>query len=417
MTVVHRETERLRAVSRYDILDTPPDGAFDRVAALAARWFGVPIATVSIVDSDRIWFKATHGLDGVSQIGRDPGLCESAIQQDAPYHVEDAWTDPRLADNPLVQGPMGIRFYAGAPLITPDGYRLGTVNVLDTVPHEVTESDLAMLSDLAAIVMDELELRLSTLATLRQEREDHRESEGFALALQRILLPPALPSVPGLDLACHYHSASRVGGDFYDVFLVGGDRWAFFLGDVQGHGLEAAVVTSHVRYALRSAATHHSDPADVLAELNRSLLQQPSDDRFCTLVFGLLDRDRKGGGWTVTIATGGHLPGLWIRPKRASVVSALPSDGMLVGAVPEATFSQSTMRLAVGETLMFYTDGLTESHIADGRLGEDGLVGHLEDEAPVDARSAVETVKKLIDRMSPTDDVAVLALSPAKRRD
>ena len=85
MTVADNEHDRLAAVGRYDILDTPPDGAFDRVAALAARWFGAPIATVSIVDSDRIWFKATHGLDGVTQIGRDSGLCASAILQDAPY--------------------------------------------------------------------------------------------------------------------------------------------------------------------------------------------------------------------------------------------------------------------------------------------------------------------------------------------
>ncbi len=162
MTVVETEAARLRAVTRYSILDTPPDGAFDRVAALAARWFGTPFATVSIVDSDRIWFKATSGLEGVTQIGRDPGLCASAILQDEVYHVDDARNDPRVADNPLVHGDLGIQFYAAAPLITPDGFRLGTVNVLDTVPHEVNDADLATLRDLAAIVMDELELRLSS---------------------------------------------------------------------------------------------------------------------------------------------------------------------------------------------------------------------------------------------------------------
>lgn len=253
---------------------------------------------------------------------------------------------------------------------------------------------------------------MSALALLRDEREQHQESEGFASALQRILLPPALPSVPGLDLACHYHSASRVGGDFYDVFFVGSDRWAFFLGDVQGHGLEAAVVTSHVRYVLRSAAAHYSDPGDVLSALNRSLLEPPSADRFCTLAFGLLERDASGD-WTVTIATGGHLPGLWIRPLRARVVSVLPSDGMLVGAVPEASFGQATMSLSTGETLLFYTDGLTESRVGDGRLGEEGLVTHLRHHSPVDAHSAVEMVERLIDDLSPTDDVAVLAFSPA----
>lgn len=411
--MTHDEDERLRAVARYNILDTPPDGSFDRVATLAARWFGVPIATISIVDSDRIWFKATQGLDGVTQIGRDAGLCGSAILQDTPYYVDDALTDPRVAANPLVHGPMGIRFYAAAPLVTPDGHRLGTVNVLDTVPREVSESDLAVLSDLAAIVMDDLELRLSALATLRLEREQRQELESFAGALQRILLPRALPTVPGLELACHHHSVSRVGGDFFDVFFLGGGTWAFCLGDVQGHGVEAAVVTSHIRYALRSAAAHHSDPAEVLAELNWSLLQQPSEDRFCTLAFGLLERDPTADCWKVTIASGGHVPGLWVRPAGAAVVSVLVSDGMLVGAVPEASFTQRTMSLKAGETLMFYTDGLTENRMADGRLGEEGLVQHLERHPPCDARSAVGIVERLIEDMSPTDDVAVLAFSPA----
>jgi sigma-B regulation protein RsbU (phosphoserine phosphatase) len=412
MTAADREADRLRAVARYSILDTPPDGAFDRAAALAARWFGVPIATVTIVDSDRIWFKATDGLDGVVQLGRELGLCASAILQDEPYHVDDALTDPRVAGNSLVHGPMGIRFYAAAPLITPDGHRLGTVNVLDTVPREVSEDDLRVLADLAAIVMDELELRLSALTTLRHEREQHRQMEEFATALQRTLLPPTLPQVPGLQLDCHYHAASRVGGDFYDVFFVAPGRWAFFLGDVQGHGVEAAVVTSHVRYALRAAAMHHSDPADALAELNWSLLQEPSTDRFCTVVFGLLEPDPGGDGWRVTIATGGHLPALWIRPADGAVSAVLPSGGMLVGAVSDASFSQCGLHLRADETLMFHTDGLTENRSADGRLGEQGVVEHLERRLPVGARAAVEIVKGLIDGMSPTDDVAVLAFSP-----
>lgn len=119
------EAARLAAVARYDVLDTPPDGAFDRIARLAARLLGAPIATVSIVDTDRIWFKATTGLAGVRQIGRDPGLCSSAILEDVPYVVRDALTDPRTVHNPLVHGELGIRFYAAAPIITADGHRLG----------------------------------------------------------------------------------------------------------------------------------------------------------------------------------------------------------------------------------------------------------------------------------------------------
>ena len=131
------EPQRMLAVQRYDILDTPPDGAFDRIAALAARLFDVPIAIVSVVDTDRIWFKAHHGLD-VTQIDREPGLCASAILGDRPLDRQDAATDPRTLANPLVAGEFGLRFYAGAPLTTHDGYNLGTLCVIDHEPREIT---------------------------------------------------------------------------------------------------------------------------------------------------------------------------------------------------------------------------------------------------------------------------------------
>jgi eukaryotic-like serine/threonine-protein kinase len=155
------EEGRMRAVERYRILDTPADGVFDRVAALAARLFSVPVAIVSVVDHDRIWFKAHHGTD-VTEIGRDPGLCASAILQDDAWVVENASTDPRTLANPLVAGEFGLEFYAGVPLRTPDGYNLGTFCILDTEPREFNDEDTKVLEDLAAIVMNDLEMRLQS---------------------------------------------------------------------------------------------------------------------------------------------------------------------------------------------------------------------------------------------------------------
>ncbi len=154
------EQERLAAVRRYQILDTPADGAFDRVAAIAARVLHAPIATVTVVDEDRIWFKASHGLE-VDEIGRDTGLCASAICQDQPWVVEDALRDPLALNNPLVRGELQLRFYAAAPIITHDGYRLGTVNAIDRKPRSVTRAETETLEDLAAIVAESLELRLA----------------------------------------------------------------------------------------------------------------------------------------------------------------------------------------------------------------------------------------------------------------
>ncbi len=155
-----QEQDRLAALHSYEILDTPADGAFDRVTALAARYFDVPVALVSLVDEDRIWFKSRHGLDA-EEIPRSPGLCASVILNKGAYVVTNALTDPRTLANPLVAGKMGVRFYAAAPLVTHDGYRLGTMNIIDFVPREFGAEEQQTLEEFAGLVMDQMEVRLS----------------------------------------------------------------------------------------------------------------------------------------------------------------------------------------------------------------------------------------------------------------
>lgn len=170
------EPGRLDAVRRYDVLDTPPDGAFDRITALAARLCDVPISIVSIVDVDRIWFKSHYGLDA-QQTSRDPGLCASAILQTEPWAIADASKDPRTLANPLVSGGSGFRFYLGIPLKTHDGFNLGTLCVIDREPREATDDDIATLGELAAIVIDELELRLSSRVVIELETRARLQAE------------------------------------------------------------------------------------------------------------------------------------------------------------------------------------------------------------------------------------------------
>ena len=155
------EAARLEAVHRYHILDTPQDGAFDRITALASRLFSVPIAIVSVVDQDRIWFKSHHGLD-VEEVDREPGLCASAILQNEPWIIEDARLDSRSLANPLVAGALGLQFYAGIPLHTPDGHNLGTLCIMDRHPRTLAHEELTTLEDLAAIVMHDLEQRMQS---------------------------------------------------------------------------------------------------------------------------------------------------------------------------------------------------------------------------------------------------------------
>jgi GAF domain-containing protein len=163
------ESERLKSLKRYQILDTPPDGSFDRITVLASSLFKIPIAIISLVDSERIWFKSHHGLT-VRQIGRDPGLCASAILSNDLYIIENAKNDPRCMTNPLVAGEFGLQFYAAAPLHTEDNYNLGTLCIIDKNPRVFTKEEKIVLKQLGDIVMDEMNLRLALRETTNKVR-------------------------------------------------------------------------------------------------------------------------------------------------------------------------------------------------------------------------------------------------------
>ena len=157
--VPHDETERLSALFDYAILDTPPEENFDRITRIASRMLKVPMCLVSLVDSDRQWFKSKYGLDA-DETPRNIAFCAHAIVQDEVMVVPDATKDPRFRDNPLVLGEPNVRFYAGAPLTSWSGHNVGTLCVIDQKPRKQTLEQQEILEDLAKIVVDEMELRL-----------------------------------------------------------------------------------------------------------------------------------------------------------------------------------------------------------------------------------------------------------------
>lgn len=159
------ERARIAALHRYDLLDTPPEGAFDRITGLAARVLDMPVSTVSIVDSERIWFKSHHGLDG-GEIGRDPGLCATVVQTGAPIYIPDARADPSTRSNPLIAGDLALQFYAGVPLTSVDGYTLGALSVADYRPRTLTLDQRDILERLGRMISHELEMRLATRRAL-----------------------------------------------------------------------------------------------------------------------------------------------------------------------------------------------------------------------------------------------------------
>jgi len=149
------EAARLAALYELLILDTPPEERFDRIAAFAAQEFDVPIATITLVDADRQWFKAKVGTD-LPGTGRDVSFCSHAILQPDILLIPDALLDPRFADNPLVTGAPHIRFYAGAPLALPSGLRLGTLCLIDRQPRTLDALELGILGTLRDLAVMEL---------------------------------------------------------------------------------------------------------------------------------------------------------------------------------------------------------------------------------------------------------------------
>jgi hypothetical protein len=172
---VINEVARLEALHRLQLLGTPAEPAFDRIAQLAQTLFKVPVALVSLIDEERQWFKARCGID-LDGTPRDQAFCHYTILHDSVLVVPDARTHPTFAQNPLVTGEPHIRFYAGAPLTIAPGIRLGSLCIIDTKPRTFDAADSRRLQDLAQIVVGELWLR-----DLMQGSEPHRAFEGKGL--------------------------------------------------------------------------------------------------------------------------------------------------------------------------------------------------------------------------------------------
>lgn len=168
------EVARIAALLRYGILDSAPDPAFDRLTAIVSRVLDVPIALVSLIDAERQWFKSCVGLGDSRETSRDVAFCAHAIHADGVFVIPDATADARFADNPNVVGDPFVRSYAGAPLRTSDGFRLGTLCAIDRRPRTFTADQLAMLMDLAQVVVGEME-QLRTLRALKRAEEQIAE--------------------------------------------------------------------------------------------------------------------------------------------------------------------------------------------------------------------------------------------------
>jgi PAS domain S-box-containing protein len=245
----------------------------------------------------------------------------------------------------------------------------------------------------------------------------YEERTTVARTLQRSLLPPALPDVPGLEIAARYLAAgegNELGGDFYDCFATGDGEWAVVIGDVCGKGAEAAALTALARHTLRASAMHDRRPAAVLHELNAAILRHGTDYRFCTAVYVAL---RPGDeGVEARVSTGGHpLPLLLRADGRVEVAGR---TGTLLGVLADPELSETSLALRPGDALVLFTDGVIEASPLDDAFGPARLAAFLGDCAGLDAtRIAAGVERRVLEVQSGhlRDDVAVVVLRVSPR--
>ena len=333
--------------------------------------------------------------DTLSQIARAavPGLVDRCVID----LVDDA-TVQRIAD----LGPAATGSELAVP-ITWQGRQIGTITFANQAgSRPLTEDDHTLAVDLAARAARAIEH-----AHINAER-DH-----IARTLQASLLPPALPQAPGLELAARYRPArggADVGGDFYDCFPLGDGEWVALVGDVQGKGVEAATVTSLIHHSLRTIAMQEHSPAEMLARLNDAVLRRRDGcrNRFCTLALVKLT-ERPDGGLDACVALGGH-PQPLVRRTNGRV-DPVGVHGTLIGAIPDVRLHDAHFVLAPGETLLLFSDGVTEARRdADSMLGEAGLAALLAGAGGGSAEETCEFVDLAVRAYPPADDVALLAV-------
>jgi len=253
-------------------------------------------------------------------------------------------------------------------------------------------------------------LALTLHARALQARTEalYRRSDHIARTLQQSLLPTAIPQIPSCEVAIRFAPAGAgelVGGDFYDVLAVGDDHWAIVIGDVCGKGPGAAAVTAMARWTLRSFAGSPRPPADVLRSLNESMLRQDLGGRFITIVYVLLTVGADQAH--VTVACAGHPPAIFV--SNEGEPATLAARGDLLGVWPEIRLDQVSLRLADGDSLVLYTDGVTDPGPGDARSPEHALRGV---SAAPTANALADALRDEAARASavPRDDVAIVAL-------
>lgn len=431
------EDLRLAALQSLNILDTPPEPAFERIVELARRLFGAPMVAVSLIDRDRQWFKARCGLDA-TETSRSVSFCTHAIREpERVFVVPDATKDALFAQNPLVTGGPKIRFYAGAVVFSPDGAPIGTLCIIDGTPRlDFGADDRRALSDLAGLASDELALRATARSLERQLSElesTRRRLEGAnrtlnrlnrrmeedlerASAAQKGHLPRAIMRLSTLSIASLHLPSEAMAGDMLGYEQLNADHACVWIADVVGHGLRAALQSVTLSSLMvPELLTQVSDgralsPERALRRINRLMLRPGEEESHYLCLSYLLVPER--GTRLSLIPAGMPWPLLQLPGERPRF---LETGGLPLGLFDDVPQRRLELDLPVGARLLLYSDGLTDCSNSDGaQFGAERLQRWMEEAASLSVPRAVVDLRQEVyawtGRRAPDDDVAAVLL-------
>jgi len=379
-----RESKRLEDLRSLKLLDTQPEYRFDRITRLAADFFQIPIAYVAFIDSKRQWFKSRVGICH-TETARDMSFCQYTIHRNEPFIIPDTRLHPVGRSHPLVVGEPYVRFYAGVPLAGPSGQKIGTFCLIDTVPQEFGDEDVASLLAFAALVEREINLGeiiqiqtelLDTRQQLVETQEKLNREFSDAAKYVRLMLPP--PFSGGEMIDWQFHPSTHLGGDGLGYRRINDDQLAFYVLDVTGHGLGSALLAVTALELLRTTVSQvdFSRPALVIERLNRTFQMKDHAGKFFSVWYGVYSRSAR----TITYANAGHPPALLLTRRNGALQLSRTAPGASVlGILPEIHAPETTLAFSPTSELYLFTDGLYELLDPQGGRGSyDEFLAYLE---------------------------------------
>jgi serine phosphatase RsbU (regulator of sigma subunit) len=427
-------------VAATGLIDTEPEAAFDDLARLAGRLLKAPFAFMTLVDADRSFWKARIGIPegGPSQNRVEESFCQYVIASGEPLIAGDVTANDLTAANPSIES-MGVRAWAGFPLVSGDGQPLGSFCVVDTVVREWTSDDVETLRLLAAAASREVALRaaLASEASANEQlalmfAREHETTEALARANDRLrelgrhdrlvsralqeAMLTQLPEPDHLHLTARYltaDSADQVGGDWYDALLPPAGATTVMIGDVSGHDIAAATVMGQLRNLLRALAWEHDDepPSAILTRLDRAMVDL-GITTMTTLLLAKIEQtaaDEQAGLRKLRWSNAGHPSPILIDASGTAVHLDAPADAPLASTHP-AVRHDHVATIGPGETLLLYTDGLVETRTDDydARLAQ--LLDIVTTHSGLDLDDLLNTVLAQMITNEPDDDVALIAV-------